>query len=103
MRNALDYDVYVGSFAHIIVTHTFAVLVRVLPEKRTGPRMHHQIGIASKIFSCLSRQSINIEMISQGSSEISISVVIHSDQTDKAIKAIHTDFLSKRPKHNIDE
>ena len=58
-----------------------------------GAGMHHQIGIASKIFTCLSENKINIEMISQGSSEISISVVIHSDQMDQAIKAIHNDYI----------
>jgi len=58
-----------------------------------GSGMFHQIGIASKIFACLSRRSINIEMISQGSSEISVSTVIHSEQMDEAIKVIHNDLI----------
>ena len=58
-----------------------------------GASMHHQIGIAAKIFSCLSENKINIEMISQGSSEISISVVIHAEDMDRAIQAIHEDHI----------
>eukprot|EP01083_Nonionella_stella_P042192 114119_1 len=65
-----------------------------------GSGMHHQIGIAAKIFGCLSAQNVNIEMISQGSSEISISVVIHADQMDQAIKAIHKDYIADTAKRD---
>merc|ERR1712244_19308 len=66
-----------------------------------GASMHHQIGIAAKIFSCLSENKINIEMISQGSSEISISVVVQAEDMDKAIHAIHEDHIYGKVKIDL--
>ncbi|MEI6127852.1 MAG: ACT domain-containing protein [Pseudomonadota bacterium] len=38
----------------------------------------------------LGNESINIEMISQGASEINISCVIDDQDAERAIRAIHT-------------
>ena len=54
----------------------------------SGMRSHH--GIAAQMFQTLARNKINIEMIT--TSEISISCIIHEKNTDKAIKALHTNF-----------
>ena len=58
-----------------------------------GSKMKHQIGTAAKVFQCLSDSNINIEMISQGSSEINMSVVISQNDVDKAVEAIHNTFI----------
>eukprot|EP00485_Elphidium_margaritaceum_P009318 CAMPEP_0202697614 /NCGR_PEP_ID=MMETSP1385-20130828/10939_1 /ASSEMBLY_ACC=CAM_ASM_000861 /TAXON_ID=933848 /ORGANISM="Elphidium margaritaceum" /LENGTH=494 /DNA_ID=CAMNT_0049354115 /DNA_START=246 /DNA_END=1730 /DNA_ORIENTATION=- len=52
-----------------------------------------------QIFACLSRQKINIEMICRGSSDMSVSVVIHSKQMDQAIKALHNDLIIDAAPH----
>lgn len=54
-----------------------------------GVGMRHYVGIASEMFSRLSEHGINIEAISQGSSEINISCVINDNQSDKALRAVH--------------
>jgi len=60
-----------------------------------GIGMRSHSGIASKMFSALARNKINIEMIS--TSEIKISCVINEKNSAKAIKAIHKEFgLGKR-------
>jgi aspartate kinase len=51
--------------------------------------MHKSIGVASKMFSILSRNNINIEMISQGASEINISIVINKLDSDNALRLVH--------------
>ena len=52
--------------------------------------MVSHVGIASKMFSALADQNINIQMIS--TSEIKISCVIDQTQTDKAVEVIHDSF-----------
>ena len=41
-------------------------------------------GIAGRVFKALG--DINVSMISQGSSEINLSVVVHEDQADEAVR-----------------
>jgi aspartate kinase len=51
------------------------------------------VGISAKMFSSLARNDINIEMISQGASEINISCVINQSMAIKAMNAIHNELL----------
>jgi len=61
-----------------------------------GVGMRTHSGVASKLFSALAEENINIEMIS--TSEIKISCVIKEKDTEKAVKAIHRKFgLGKAP------
>jgi len=46
-------------------------------------------GLAGRIFSAISRQNVNIIAIAQGSSEMTISIVVHRDGLQRAIRAIH--------------
>jgi aspartate kinase len=55
-----------------------------------GAGMRSHSGIASKMFSALAEENINIEMIS--TSEIKISCVIKEKDTEKAVRAIHRKF-----------
>lgn len=56
-----------------------------------GTGMENQVGIASKMFEALYEEEINIQMIA--TSEIRVSVVICSDETDRALNAIHDKFF----------
>mmetsp|Transcript_23039 Transcript_23039/g.28281 ORF Transcript_23039/g.28281 Transcript_23039/m.28281 type:complete len:390 (+) Transcript_23039:177-1346(+) len=60
-----------------------------------GVGMRHQKGIAAKVFEALSEGGVNIEMISQGASEINIAVVIDAEDMNKAIHLIHEEFLER--------
>lgn len=61
-----------------------------------GVGMKTHSGVASKMFSALAEESVNIEMIS--TSEIKISCVIKEKDTEKAVRAIHRKFaLAKTP------
>jgi len=55
-----------------------------------GRGQKHCVGLAGKMFSVLAAEGVNIEMISQGASEINISCVIDDEDADKALMAIHT-------------
>ena len=54
-----------------------------------GRGQRHCVGLAGKMFSVLAGENINIEMISQGASEINISCVIDDQDADKALLTIH--------------
>ncbi len=55
-----------------------------------GVGMRSHAGVASKMFSTLAAQNINIQMIS--TSEIKISVVIAENYLELAVRALHTAF-----------
>ncbi|KAI8643429.1 Aspartate/glutamate/uridylate kinase [Parasitella parasitica] len=61
-----------------------------------GKQMKNMVGIAGMMFSTLASAGVNIEMISQGSSEINISCVIDERSSITAMNVIHDQLLSKR-------
>ena len=58
-----------------------------------GDAIKETPGIVGKVFSVLGKENINIEMISQGASEINISFVINDKDVEKAVKSLHKEFL----------
>ncbi|KAI9314893.1 Aspartate/glutamate/uridylate kinase [Dichotomocladium elegans] len=61
-----------------------------------GKQMKNMVGIAGMMFSTLASAGVNIEMISQGASEINISCVIEDKSALVAMNAIHDQLLSKK-------
>jgi aspartate kinase len=59
-----------------------------------GTQMKENIGTAGNMFQALANASINIEMISQGASEINISAVIAEQDGVKALNVLHHKLLS---------
>ncbi|MBX9612467.1 MAG: aspartate kinase [Burkholderiales bacterium] len=60
-----------------------------------GIGMRSHVGIASKMFRCLSEEGINIQMIS--TSEIKTSVVIDEKYMELAVRALHRAFELDQP------
>jgi aspartate kinase len=60
-----------------------------------GHGMQHKIGAAGAIFSTMGKNSINIVLISQGASELSISFVVKKEDADRAIRILHEEILNK--------
>ena len=58
-----------------------------------GENMKHMPGVAGQMFASLAKNGINIEMITQGASEINISCVIKQEDALQALQAIHHSFL----------
>ena len=55
-----------------------------------GAGMRSHPGVAARMFSCLGRLGINIDIIS--TSEIKISCIVSSDDGARAVRAIHGEF-----------
>ncbi len=62
-----------------------------------GEGMRGTPGLAGRVFTAISRQRINIIAISQGSSELTIVVVVHRDGLDQAVRAVHAECGLGRP------
>jgi bifunctional aspartokinase / homoserine dehydrogenase 1 len=54
-----------------------------------GAGMRHAVGVSGKVFSQLGNHGVNVLAIAQGSSEVSISLVVDSADTENAVKALH--------------
>ncbi|KAE9374581.1 aspartate kinase [Stipitochalara longipes BDJ] len=59
-----------------------------------GADMKNMIGIAGRMFSTLGENNVNIEMISQGASEINISCVIDAYEATRAMNILHTNLFT---------
>jgi aspartate kinase len=60
-------------------------------------KLRNMVGIAGRMFTTLAQGNVNIEMISQGSSEINISCVIEARDAVKALNLIHQSCLQINP------
>lgn len=58
-----------------------------------GRGMVNNCGTAARLFSAMSRAGINVRMIDQGSSELSIIVGVDDDDFETAIRAIYHEFV----------
>ncbi|GAA5903213.1 hypothetical protein JCM5296_001207 [Sporobolomyces johnsonii] len=65
-----------------------------------GKHMKNMVGVAGKMFSTLAEGNINIEMISQGASEINISCVIEERDAVKALNLVHLKLLHQQSAAN---
>ena len=54
-----------------------------------GEGMRGTPGLAGRIFKAISKQDVNIIAIAQGSSEITISIVVRRDGLERAVRAVH--------------
>lgn len=60
-----------------------------------GEGMRHNIGTAARASNALARYHINIEMINQGSSEVSMMFGVKEEQEKMAVRALYEEFFSK--------
>ena len=59
--------------------------------------MRGQQGVSARLFTALASEDINILMISQGSSELNISVALSGEEVDRATAAVHAAFTLSQP------
>ena len=57
-----------------------------------GPGMKGMVGMAGRVFTCVSRAGVSIALITQSSSEYSISFCIHSVDNENCLKALNDEF-----------
>jgi aspartate kinase len=60
-----------------------------------GAGMRHTVGVAGRVFSQLGNSGVNVLAIAQGSSEVSISLVVDHADTENAVRALHGLIVEK--------
>lgn len=60
-----------------------------------GEGMQHSVGIASRATTAFYKAGVNIEMINQGSSEVSMMFGVLAEDSDKAVKALYQEFFGR--------
>ena len=73
--------------ANVEITRNKAIICVV------GEGMRNTPGIAGRTFTALGRNNINIEMISQGASEINITFIVDGKDAEKAVKVLHKEYF----------
>jgi aspartokinase/homoserine dehydrogenase 1 len=74
----------------LVVEHDCSVVAVV------GEAMRESPGIAGRLFDVLGRNGINVHAISQGSSELNISLVVHREDEERAVRLVHEAFFLPR-------
>lgn len=62
-----------------------------------GEGMERAVGVAAKATAAFAKANINIEMINQGSSEVSMMFGVKEEVVDQAVKALYDAYFSKQP------
>ncbi|HZY09534.1 MAG TPA: lysine-sensitive aspartokinase 3 [Bacteroidota bacterium] len=73
--------------------------VHIEPHKAivcvVGERMKQTPGIAARVFNALAQANVNIEMISEGASEINITMVVDDKDVNTSVRVLHDEFFPK--------
>jgi len=64
-----------------------------------GEGMIHTPGVAGQVFSALGEKNINVIAIAQGSSEVSLSLVVAASDTEPAVRTLHNLILRAMSNH----
>jgi aspartate kinase len=93
LRSTLEVDLLLGNIEDITSDDSIAVVAAV------GDRMKGTPGIAGKVFAALGESDVNVIAISQGSSELNISLIVSATEAVAAVQAIHQAFKLEIPSH----
>lgn len=91
LRKALELDLMLGNVEDVSSDDSIAVVAVV------GDRMKGSPGIAGKVFGALGTAGVNVIAISQGSSELNISLIVPANDAASAVGAIHRVFELEKP------
>ena len=75
---------------HAEIEHNLSIIMIV------GEKMKSHIGVTATATKALSENNINIQMMSQGSSEVSIMFVVEKNQEKAAIRALYSAFFEDK-------
>ena len=83
LENTFAYEIEEEDIDRVWSTDDVSIITVV------GAGMRHTPGVAGKVFSQLGNNGVNVLAIAQGSSEVSISLVVDAVDTENAVKALH--------------
>jgi len=84
--NVLEMDLLGKIIKKLEVTTGVSIIALI------GSGMRGTIGVASKVFAAIEKNKVNVSMITQGSSELNLALVVKNSDTNSAVRAIHNAF-----------
>lgn len=90
-KEAIEREFALEMQAHIIDEVTIERNLSVIAV--VGENMCRTTGIAGKLFGALGKNGVNVIAITQGSSELNITVVVKKEDEVKAIRVVHEAFF----------
>ena len=91
LRETLQIDLMQGHIEDISADDSIAIVAVV------GDKMKGTTGVSAKVFGAMGANEINVIAISQGSSEVNISLIVTEKDAAKAVLAIHQAFELDQP------
>ncbi len=91
LRETLQVDLMQGHIEDISADDSIAIVAVV------GDKMKGTTGVSAKVFGAMGANEINVIAISQGSSEVNISLIVTEKDAAKAVLAIHQAFELDKP------
>ncbi|MBQ3657749.1 MAG: aspartate kinase [Bacteroidales bacterium] len=87
INEEFDFEIRKNYIKPIVAETGYSILAMV------GEGMKNAAGMTGKAFTALGANNINIHLIAQGSSELNVSIVIKTDDSAKALNALHAAFF----------
>ncbi len=84
--SALEMELLGKIIKKLEVTTDVAIIALI------GSGMRGTVGVASKVFGAIEKNKVNVSMITQGSSELNLALVVKNSDTKAAVNAIHNAF-----------
>lgn len=95
LQSTFSEQRFKDALAELRMYGTVDVTQKLCIVSLVGTKMKQSIGTAGGMFTALADAGVNIEMISQGASEINISAVIEQKNALKALNVLHHKLLCK--------
>ena len=87
-------DVIKGNSTHVAYGIGLEALLLLNPHFMVvGEGMHYTPGMAAKATQAMADAGVNLEMINQGASEISMMFGVRSEKREAAVKALYAEFF----------
>ena len=88
LKSTFHNEILNNTIQNIDATHKCSILAII------GNKMVDKIGIASRIMTAIANVGVNIKMISQGSSQYNITVLIDESDCTTALQSVHNEFFN---------
>ena len=88
VRDKVVKEIMAQTHADTITVHDNMSIIATV-----GRGMVHNCGTAARLFAAMSRAGVNVRMIDQGSSELSIIVGVDDADYEKTIRAVYDEFV----------
>jgi len=98
-ENQLDKELearVVGRIKAEVAADSVAVVRGLALVMIAGEGMRHTVGVAARATGAFARAGVNIEMINQGSSEISVMFGVKDSDAAQAVRSLYREFFERR-------